>query len=129
VSRRTRRPAPPATVVAPALFAVAQHVAMGLPAPASLHIEQWSSGLELAVIVHTIADLHVWAAAFGVPVSVSFAGRSVVGYATAPHAVAGLTLQIQAAPLLLDDQADVDARDRAADIADLVADRAMGLVA
>jgi hypothetical protein len=117
-----------ATVAAPALFAVAQHTAMGLPAPTSVDIKCWGDGPDLTLFLDAITDLHIWAEHLGVPVTWTYTSGSVLAGARADRALAGLDVHLHSSAHV-DDQDDVDARDRAADIADLAADRAMELVA
>jgi hypothetical protein len=128
MTRRHPSRAVAATVAAPALFAIAQHTAMGLPAPTSIDIKSWGGEPDVTLYLDTITDLRIWAEHLGVPVTWTYTTGSVLAGARSARALAGLDVVLHSSAHV-DDQGDVDARDQAADVADLAANRAMELVA
>jgi len=130
MSRRYRALPVPSSMSAPVLLGIAVLAAGGLPAPRSVDVfaprptEDSPGWVDLRV--NTGADVHAWAAHFGQPVQITITDEYV--RTRVRHVpVAGLDADASALDYL-DDQADVDARDRAADIADLAAARLAGVV-
>lgn len=115
---------------APLLLGVAVLAAGGLPAPRSVDVfaprpDYGTSGwAELGL--NTAAEVHAWGAHFDQPVQITITDAYVLTRVRRVP-IAGVDTDVKAVDYV-DDQADVDARDRAADIVDLAAARLAGAV-
>jgi len=130
MSRRYRARPVPSSMSAPVLLGVAILAASGLPAPRTVDVFAHHPDIDSAgwaeLRLNTGAEVHAWAAQFGQPVQITITDEYV--RTRVQHMpVAGIDADASALDYL-DDQSDVDARDRAADIADLAAARLAGAV-
>jgi hypothetical protein len=114
---------------APVLLAIAILAAGGLPSPRTVDVFAPRASISSAwadLRLNTGAEVHAWAGKFGQPAEITITDEYVrTRVRNVP--VAGLDADVSALDYL-DDQADVDARDRAADVADLAAARLAGAV-
>lgn len=129
MSRRAWRTDVPSIVSAPVLLAVAMLAGEGLPAPREVQVfgPQPHLGPWAALRVNHGADVHAWAGRFGLPVQVEIREDFVLTRVREGVVLAGVDAEITANDQV-DDAEDIDARDRAADVADLAAARLAGVV-
>jgi hypothetical protein len=130
MSRRGMSLPVPSSMSAPVLLGVAVLAAGGLPSPRTVDVYAPRPSVDSPgwadLRLNTGAEVHAWAAQFGQPAQIKITDEYVrTRVRNVP--VAGLDADVSAIDYL-DDQADVDARDRAADIGDLAAARLAGAV-